>query len=199
MRRELAEAEAQHGRGEHRLVEQLRPALHRQGADAAAHGVAEEIDRQTARGGLDARLGQVLQIQDIVPEAIGVDDVWVIIPAEGAPVPALVEAPDLVACLQHVIDGLRKFGDGLRKAVADDDHALRRVGPVVLEIDGLALDPTVQTGLPSGGQIGLRLGLHELRVVFLRDPMHLDILLSRRIGRSFFPVYQNRLPAATES
>ena len=69
--------------------------------------------------------------------------------------------------------------------MTDDDHALRRVGPVVRIIDPLTLDPLVQTGLPSGGQIGLGLGLHELRVVVLRDPVHSSILLSRRVRGAF--------------
>ena len=112
------------------------------------------------------------QILHIFRKAVHMHHQRVAVFPEGAAMAPVVQSPDLVACLEHIVYALAELADGFGKAVADDDDAPGLVAAVVFIIDGLALDPFVQAGLPTLGQIGLHLGFHLLLILLLGDPMH---------------------------
>ena len=91
---------------------------------------------------------------------------------------AVLQGPDLIAGLQHVVDALREFRDGLRKAVAEHDHSLWHVRAVVLEIDRLSLHPLVTARFHPGGEIRLDRIAHLFGIVLFADPAHGDPSLS---------------------
>ena len=134
--------------------------------------MAIEIYGQIAGDWLDFFLRQIDKIEHVVLKAFNMNDIGIVIQADGSAVSAMIQSPDFIAGLEHVINGFRKFADGFRKAVDDHDHALGTICFEMLKVDLFALDAFKISGFRSIRHIGLGQLLHLLRVVFFRDPTH---------------------------
>ena len=98
--------------------------------------------------------------------------VGVVIGAIGAPVAPVVYGVDVIAGLQHVIDGLGEFAHRFRKAVAQNDCTLCLVRFVSLKIDFLALYALKASRFRSCGNVGLHHGFHIFFIICFSDPVH---------------------------
>ena len=103
---------------------------------------------------------------------INVHDIRIVIVPERFSVPAVIQPPYLISCLQHIIDGFSELLYGFRKSVADHDNTFRILGTEMFIIDRLAFHTLKISAFPALGNVRFHFCAHDFGIVFFLYPIH---------------------------
>ena len=115
-----------HRCGQHRLVEQTRITFQHGRADAAAHGMAVQVERPTHCILASDGAGECCEISYISTPVIDPDQTRIAHVMRGMAVTAMLEYAYGIACEQEVPHHLAVFASEFGETVGDDDRSAER-------------------------------------------------------------------------
>ena len=134
--------------------------------------MAVEVQRQTAGSRLYQSFRQVPEILHIVFKMLHMYHIGVIVRSERSAVPAVIDTPDAVARLQHIVNRFRELLYGLRKTVAEDNNAFFPIRPEVFIVYRLPFDTLHRTRCSALCYIRFGLFFHFKGIACFSDPLH---------------------------
>ena len=134
--------------------------------------MAVEVQRQTAGSRLYQSFCQVPEVLHIVFKMLHMYHIGVIVRSERSAVPAVIDTPDAVARLQHIVNRFGELLYGFRKTVAEHNNAFFLIRPEVFIIYRLAFDTLHRTRCSTLRYIRLGLFFHVKGIVCFFDPLH---------------------------